>query len=348
MDKAVYVAINEKARYVSERIARTEAAKAWADGFYSQALQNPNVVGFRWKTGSRHPVFDICNVYANADMFNMGKGVYPKDKVPPLHAHPHCLCRLHEVYKTEVDLSKVKDNTDKEISEWVKGLNDRQRQDVLGVKGAKEFSETGKWQGNLRGWQGLGVPESRLRKNIKMPADTLANSVVPSDIKNEIERVLNDIESKYDVKIDEIIYKDISSQGKIPMQFNPQNDGGLFKSQFIINNGYDWNATLDEFNERIYNKNYKKGLLASKNLEGLVHHEAAHFMTFQDCKTWNEFIKKEQDVMREFKAGLSLYNNSLKDGAESIAEAFVNTADGEAIPSEFEALLSKYIKRWEK
>ena len=163
MDKAVYVAINEKSRYVSERIARTEAAKAWADGFYSQALQNPNVVGFRWKTGSRHPVFDICDVYANADMFNMGKGIYPKDKVPPLPAHPHCLCRLYEVYKTEVALSKVKDNTDKEVSEWVKGLNDRQRQDVLGVKGADEFGKTGKWQGNLRGWQSPTNPTTRLK-----------------------------------------------------------------------------------------------------------------------------------------------------------------------------------------
>lgn len=163
MDKAVYVAINEKSRYVSERIARTEAAKAWADGFYSQALQNPNVVGFRWKTGSRHPVFDICDVYANADMFNMGKGIYPKDKVPPLPAHPHCLCRLYEVYKTEVDLSKVKDNTDKAVSEWLNGLTDKQLRDVLGVKGAEEFGQTGKWQGNLKGWQSPTNPTTRLK-----------------------------------------------------------------------------------------------------------------------------------------------------------------------------------------
>ena len=162
MDKAVYVAINEKARYVSERIARTEAAKAWADGFYSKALEDKHVVGFQWRLGSRHPAFDICDVYAKADMFNLGKGIYPKDKVPPLPVHPHCLCRVSEVYRGEVDLSNTKDNADKAVSDWLNGLTDKQRRDVLGVKGAEEFGKTGKWQGNLRGWQGLEDPRSRL------------------------------------------------------------------------------------------------------------------------------------------------------------------------------------------
>lgn len=162
LKNAVYVAINEKSRYVAERIARTEAAKAWADGFFANALKDKHVIGFKWKIGSRHPVFDICDMYAKADMFNLGAGVYPKDKIPPLPAHPHCLCRVAEVYRGEADLSKQQDNTDESVNKWLNSLTERQRQQVLGIKGEKEWQNGNGWQNNLRGWQGLGSPLSRL------------------------------------------------------------------------------------------------------------------------------------------------------------------------------------------
>ena len=36
IEKAVEVAVNEKSRYVAERITRTEMARAWADGFIAK------------------------------------------------------------------------------------------------------------------------------------------------------------------------------------------------------------------------------------------------------------------------------------------------------------------------
>lgn len=38
-----------------------------------------------------HPVFDVCEMYSKANMYNLGSGIYPKAKIPPLPAHPHCL-----------------------------------------------------------------------------------------------------------------------------------------------------------------------------------------------------------------------------------------------------------------
>lgn len=61
---------------------------------------------------------------------------------------------MDKVYSSIGSISKDKDR--------IKGLSAKQRKDVLGVKGAAEFGKSGKWQGNLRGWQGFGVPESRL------------------------------------------------------------------------------------------------------------------------------------------------------------------------------------------
>lgn len=163
LKNAIYVAVNEKSRYVAERIARTEAAKAWADGFYAKHLQNKHVVGFRWKLGSRHPMFDICDVYAKADLFNLGPGVFPKDQVPPSPAHPHCLCRVSEVYRGEIDLSRTNYSADDGVNKWLAGLTDEQRNKVLGLRGASDWRDGGSWRVSLRGWQEPVSPTTRLK-----------------------------------------------------------------------------------------------------------------------------------------------------------------------------------------
>lgn len=68
IEKAVEVAVNEKSRYVAERITRTEMARAWADGFIAKMQKDADIVAVKFKLSSRHPVFDICDMYAKADM----------------------------------------------------------------------------------------------------------------------------------------------------------------------------------------------------------------------------------------------------------------------------------------
>ena len=68
-----------------------------------------DVVALKWQLNSRHPVCDICDVYANADFYGLGRGIYPKDKFPTLPAHPHCMCKILPVYDFEVDIHRVKE-----------------------------------------------------------------------------------------------------------------------------------------------------------------------------------------------------------------------------------------------
>lgn len=124
--------------------------------------------------------------------------------------------------------------------------------------------------------------------------------------------------------------------------------GNRFISEFIINSGYDWNDSPEELNDRIYNKNYKTGKLSSRNLENLIQHEMAHFITFQDCNTWEEFIEKESLVRGKYTDGLSLYNSLSYDGAETIAKGFVAIKNGEKVPSKIIELVDEYIERWRK
>lgn len=62
IEKAVEVAVNEKSRYVAERITRTEMARAWADGFIAKIKDDDDVVAMKFKLSSRHPVLTsaIC------------------------------------------------------------------------------------------------------------------------------------------------------------------------------------------------------------------------------------------------------------------------------------------------
>lgn len=163
LEKACYTAIEEKSRYIAQRIIRTELARAYSDGFVAKIMQDDDVVAVRLRLSSRHPVFDICNLFAEADMYGLGKGVYPKDKAPPVPLHPHCMCRYEEVYAWEVDISKQKDQVREAGDKWLAGLSDVKRRMVLGIEGDEAWKQGENWQKYMRNWKGLAEPETRLK-----------------------------------------------------------------------------------------------------------------------------------------------------------------------------------------
>ena len=144
--RALQSAIQEKSRYVAERIARTEVARARYDAFIARYGEDEDVVAYQWKLGSRHPAEDICDMYANADLYGLGKGIFPKDKVVPQPAHPHCLCHYAPVYWGEIDEKKRSDNVEGRGNAWLKRQPLHIRQAILGVKGEQE------WRVSRAGW----------------------------------------------------------------------------------------------------------------------------------------------------------------------------------------------------
>lgn len=163
IEKAVEVAVNEKSRYVAERITRTEMARAWADGFIAKMQKDADIVAVKFKLSSRHPVFDICDMYAKADMYGLGAGIYPKDKLPPLPVHPHCLCRYVEVIEGEVDMQQQRDQVREAGDKWLNSLPESRRAQVLGRKGLKAWKDGEDWRKYMRGYAGLRETESRLQ-----------------------------------------------------------------------------------------------------------------------------------------------------------------------------------------
>ena len=153
LQKAIYSATQEKARYHAERIARTENARAYADGQMNRFLDDDDIVAFQWKLSSRHPRYDICDFYANADLYGLGKGVYPKDKFPRLPAHPHCMCHIKPMTELDIDVNKRHTNLEQAGLEYIKSLSKQHQEVLLGVNGREQvLSGKANWQDMARGW----------------------------------------------------------------------------------------------------------------------------------------------------------------------------------------------------
>ena len=180
LEKAIEIATEEKTRYHAERIARTETARAYADGQVSRYKDDDDIVAFQWKLGSRHPVFDICDFYANADLYGMGKGVYPKDKVPTLPAHPHCMCRLKPIVDGMIDNSTPKENIEHGGMDLLKSLSVKEQERLLGVHGRVAVLDgKAQWQDHLRGWDAKDVFKVRTPNE-----DVLEQNISKNDRRN--------------------------------------------------------------------------------------------------------------------------------------------------------------------
>ncbi len=162
LDRAIRAAIEERTRYHAERIARTEAARAWYDGHIARTQDDDDVWGYRWVLSSRHALvpFDQCDVCANANV-GYGKGVYPKNKVPSIPRHPHCMCSLVDVIAGETEGQSRKMNEDGARG-YIDSLSDRELMQLFGVDGRETYKHGGDWQNLLCGWDGFVQPVSRL------------------------------------------------------------------------------------------------------------------------------------------------------------------------------------------
>lgn len=85
----------------SLRVFRTEINRAHINAYESAAFSHPDVVGTRFLLSPNHPRHDICDMHAQANLYGLGPGVYPKDK-NPCPAHPNTLSYTEVVFADEV------------------------------------------------------------------------------------------------------------------------------------------------------------------------------------------------------------------------------------------------------
>ncbi len=77
--------------YEALRLARTEMTMAFQEGTYAAGRVSPSYRGVRWYLSASHPLQDVCDDLASADLYNLGPGGYPAGE-EPITPHPNCLC----------------------------------------------------------------------------------------------------------------------------------------------------------------------------------------------------------------------------------------------------------------
>ena len=154
LNKAIYAATQERTRYFADRIARTEMARAYQDGFLLKWDNNDDCVAYQWKLSGRHPRYDICDLYAKANLYGMGAGVFPKDKVPRLPAHPHCMCFLKPVIRGMIDNETPIDRIEEGGREYLDSVDLHHWQMLLGIHGEKDVRGGVSWTAKARGYSG--------------------------------------------------------------------------------------------------------------------------------------------------------------------------------------------------
>lgn len=258
---------------------------------------------YRLSTVGDGKVCDICRGVSEKtfDIADRQPGV----NFPPLH--PWCRC----TFTIEVD-------------DWDAWMEDYEKRHGNG--------EAQKVATRLGGENGM---------NLQLPGNVHKIKGMTPKNKKEIEDAIRNLQSEYDIQLDEIETARLG-RGTI-FSAVPYVDNGAVKFALVLNEDIDYTKVKKNINIR-----YKKGRFAGRSIEDYIAHEMAHIMTYQDCVTEADYRTKKRIIQKQYISGISGYADQTQDGAESLAEAFVRFRNGEKIPINAEILVRSYIERWKK
>ncbi|MFA5900663.1 MAG: hypothetical protein WC829_16305 [Hyphomicrobium sp.] len=86
----------------ADRVFRTEINRAHGTAYMQGAEQTPGFGGFRFILSPRHPAYDVCDYFAEQNLYGLGRGVYPDAKTCPWPAHPNTLSFVEMVFADEI------------------------------------------------------------------------------------------------------------------------------------------------------------------------------------------------------------------------------------------------------
>ncbi len=123
------VAVREKTRYMANRIAQTELARAHQTKLAERIMQDDGIDVVQVRVNPNHPMPDICDLHARANLFGLGPGLYPKAKAPRPPFHPYCWCRL--VTRPDLDAAQASER-EEGAREYLRSLPPAEAARVLG------------------------------------------------------------------------------------------------------------------------------------------------------------------------------------------------------------------------
>lgn len=146
-------------------------------GYIDEYQNNKLLAAYRWQLGNDCAATDICHMYAEADMFKLGAGVFPKNLIPRYPAHNDCDCSLSVLSIYEIPDSNKYQQVDIAGSQWLRKQAPEAVQKLFSATDYQIWQHTGLWQPIMRRWHGLAEPEANkslllaMELNLKLPND---------------------------------------------------------------------------------------------------------------------------------------------------------------------------------
>ena len=181
-------------------------------------------------------------------------------------------------------------------------------------------------------------------KEIRLPNEALDAKNITPDIVDEIQSGIDEMKREYDFRIDRALVQDVSDRyPDTPYLTRVVDNHGSREVEFVINKGYNFS----DF-RRIVKAGYETGYFAGRTIKDHAIHEMTHVMAGQQFKTISGYNAFKERLESQYVPGVSGYSDAMKDGFETLAEAFVRTRNNEPVPDEAMQLVIKHIERWRK
>ena len=101
-----------------------------------------------------------------------------KDKTPMLPVHPHCLCWLSPVFKEEVE-KKTHDMVQKGGQQYIDGLSETRKEQLLGVAGYVKYRQGKDWRMMARNYSPQTMKLMPKSDIIKLQIDGVGEAIIP-------------------------------------------------------------------------------------------------------------------------------------------------------------------------
>lgn len=189
-----------------------------------------------------------------------------------------------------------------------------------------------------------GDVKTDIIKEIRLPNEALDAKNITPDIVDEIQSGVDEIKQEYDLRIDRMLVQDVSDRfPDTPYLTRVVDNHGSREVEFVINKGYNFS----DF-RKIVKAGYETGYFAGRTIKDHAIHEMTHVMAGQQFKTISGYNAFKERLESQYVPGVSGYSDAMKDGFETLAEAFVRMRNNEAVPDEAKQLVIKHIERWRK
>lgn len=189
-----------------------------------------------------------------------------------------------------------------------------------------------------------GDTKDDIIKEIRLPNEALDAKNITPDIVDEIQSGIDEMKREYDFRIDRALVQDVSDRyPDTPYLTRVVDNHGSREVEFVINKGYNFS----DF-RRIVKAGYETGYFAGRTIKDHAIHEMTHVLAGQQFKTISGYNAFKERLESQYVPGVSGYSDAMKDGFETLAEAFVRMRNNEPVPDEAMQLVIKHIERWRK